>query len=307
MIYTVTLNPSIDYVVTLDKLNEGTVNRVSSEHFYPGGKGINVSQVLSQHGYQNVALGYVSGFTGAFIEQSLKEKNITTEFIQLSEGVSRINMKIKADEETEVNGQGPHINEEDIAKLYHNLEKLQENDILVLAGSIPNTLPENFYEQIMAHVESKQVKVVVDATNNLLLNVLKYKPFLIKPNHHEIAELFKVSIESDADLVKYGKKLQEMGAVNVLISRGKDGAMLITQTGTILVSDVPTGTVQNSVGAGDSMVAGFIAGYLKNEKFEEALQLGAASGSATAFSKDVATKAFIDELYPQITVKPYKI
>ncbi len=306
MIYTVTLNPSIDYVVTLDKLNEGAVNRVSSEHFYPGGKGINVSQVLSQLGYENVALGYVSGFTGAFIEQALKEKNIQTKFIQLSEGVSRINMKIKAVEETEVNGQGPHINDEEITKLYYILEKLQDDDVLVLAGSIPNTLPENFYEQIMIHIKQKRVKVVVDATNNLLLNVLKYKPFLIKPNHHEMSELFNVTIESEDDLVKYGRKLQDMGAVNVLISRGKDGAMLLTQTKTILVSNVPKGIVQNSVGAGDSMVAGFIAGYLKNENFEEALQLGAASGSATAFSKDVATKTFIEELYPQITVKKYK-
>ena len=284
MIYTVTLNPSIDYVVNMDQLTEGVVNRVSTEHFYAGGKGINVSQILNQHEIDNVALGFISGFTGDFIKGSLQEKGIKTDFIQLKEGYSRINMKVKTlSDETEINGSGPKISNEEIEKLYQKLDGLTSEDTLVLAGSIPASLPDDFYEQIMKYVEAKNVKVIVDATKNLLLNVLKYRPFLIKPNHHEIAEMFNVTISSTEDLLHYG-------------------AILISETGEIYRSNVPKGTVKNSVGAGDSMVAGFIAGYQKHHSYEEALRLGAASGSATAFSSDVATRGDIDELVSEINV-----
>ena len=214
-------------------------------------------------------------------------------------------MKVKTIvDETEINGVGPAISKEDIAKLYAQFDGLTAEDVLVLAGSIPGTLPDNFYEEIMKHLENKGVKIVVDATKNLLLNVLKYRPFLIKPNHHEIAEMFNVEIKSIDELLVYGRKLKEMGAQNVLISMGGDGAVLITENDDVFQSNVPKGTVKNSVGAGDSMVAGFMAGYLNSHSYEKALQLGAASGSATAFSSDVATKEYIDQLVDQITVKP---
>lgn len=304
MIYTVTLNPSIDYVVNMEQLVEGMVNRVSAEHFYAGGKGINVSQILNQHGISNRALGFISGFTGNFIEGSLKEKGIDTDFIRLSGGYSRINMKIKTmTDETEINGMGPHIPKTEIDKLYRQLDLLTADDTLVLAGSIPATLPDDFYEKVMEHVQDRGVKVVVDATKNLLLNVLTYRPFLIKPNHHEIAEMFGVTISTTEDLLQYGKRLKDMGARNVLISMGGDGAILLAENGEVYRSNVPKGVVKNSVGAGDSMVAGFIAGYEKTQCYEQALRLGAASGSATAFSSDVATAEEILALVKEIVVQ----
>ena len=304
MIYTVTLNPSIDYVVNMEQLVEGMVNRVSTEHFYAGGKGINVSQILNQHGISNRALGFISGFTGNFIEGSLKEKGIDTDFIRLSEGYSRINMKIKTTtDETEINGMGPHIPKTEIDKLYRQLDLLTADDTLVLAGSIPATLPDDFYEKMMEHVQDRGVKVVVDATKNLLLNVLTYRPFLIKPNHHEIAEMFGVTISTTEDLLQYGNRLKDMGARNVLISMGGDGAILLAENGVVYRSNVPKGVVKNSVGAGDSMVAGFIAGYEKTQCYEQALRLGAASGSATAFLSDVATAEEILALVKEIVVQ----
>ena len=304
MIYTVTLNPSIDYVVNMEQLVEGMVNRVSTEHFYAGGKGINVSQILNQHGISNRALGFISGFTGNVIEGSLKEKGIDTDFIRLSEGYSRINMKIKTTtDETEINGMGPHIPKTEIDKLYRQLDLLTADDTLVLAGSIPATLPDDFYEKMMEHVQDRGVKVVVDATKNLLLNVLTYRPFLIKPNHHEIAEMFGVTISTTEDLLQYGNRLKDMGARNVLISMGGDGAILLAENGEVYRSNVPKGVVKNSVGAGDSMVAGFIAGYEKTQCYEQALRLGAASGSATAFSSDVATAEEILALVKEIVVQ----
>ena len=304
MIYTVTLNPSIDYVVNMEQLVEGMVNRVSTEHFYAGGKGINVSQILNQHGISNRALGFISGFTGNFIEGSLKEKGIDTDFIRLSEGYSRINMKIKTTtDETEINGMGPHIPKTEIDKLYRQLDLLTADDTLVLAGSIPATLPDDFYEKMMEHVQDRGVKVVVDATKNLLLNVLTYRPFLIKPNHHEIAEMFGVTISTTEDLLQYGNRLKDMGARNVLISMGGDGAILLAENGEVYRSNVPKGVVKNSVGAGDSMVAGFIAGYEKTQCYGQALRLGAASGSATAFSSDVATAEEILALVKEIVVQ----
>ena len=306
MIYTVTLNPSIDYVIKLDNLNYGSVNRVNEENIYPGGKGINVSSILNELGYKNTALGFISGFTGKYIVDSLIEKNLNCDFIELSNGFTRINVKIKSNEETEVNGNGPNISEEDLQKLYDKIDNLKNGDILVLAGSIPSTVDDKLYENIMKRLEDKNIKIVVDATKNLLLNVLKYNPFLIKPNNHELEEMFNVKLNSIEDISRYAKKLQDMGARNVLISMGKDGALLLTENNEVFLSNTPKGTVKNSVGAGDSMVAGFIAGYLNTNKYEEALKLGAACGSATAFSNDLATKDYIDRLVNEIEVKNIK-
>ena len=303
MIYTVTLNPSIDYVIKLEHLNTGHVNRGNSENVYPGGKGINVSRILKTLGNDNVATGFVSNFTGDFIKKSLYEQNIKSDFIQLDNGFTRINVKIKSDEETEINGGGPHISDEKLEELFYKLSKLKEDDILILAGSIPSTLSEDLYEKIMSRVRENKVKVVVDATKSLLLNVLKYNPFLIKPNNHELEEMFNVKLESQNDIITYAKKLQEMGGRNILVSLGKDGAILLSENKEVYVSNVAKGEVINSVGAGDSMVAGFISGYLKTSSYEDALRLGAASGSATAFSSDLASKDFIDELIKEINIE----
>ena len=303
MIYTVTLNPSIDYVINLEHLSTGKVNRVNDEHVYPGGKGINVSRILKTLGHDNVATGFVSNFTGDFIINSLADLNVKSDFIKLDNGFTRINVKIKSDEETEINGGGPHISDEKLGELFDKLSELKEGDILVLAGSIPSTLKEDLYEKIMEHVKGNNVKIVVDATKNLLLNLLKYNPFLIKPNNHELEEIFNVRLENVEEIAVYGRELQKMGARNVLVSMGKDGALLITENNEVLISNVPKGSVINSVGAGDSMVAGFISGYTNSNSYEEALKLGAASGSATAFSSDLATKEFIDKLIQEIKVE----
>lgn len=307
MIYTVTLNPSIDYVIKLDHLNNGSVNRVSEENVYPGGKGINVSRILKTLGYDNIATGFVSGFTGDFIINSLNELDIKSDFIKLESGFTRINVKIKSDEETEINGRGPHISEEKLNELFNKLDKLKEDDILILAGSIPSTLNENLYEVIMDKVKASKAKVVVDATKNLLMNVLKHNPFLIKPNNHELEEIFNVKLHNEEDIIIYANKLKDMGAKNVLISRGKDGALLVTEDNKVYLSNVPKGNVINSVGAGDSMVAGFVCGYLNTNSYEEALKLGAASGSATAFSSDLAKREFIDELVNHINIERKEI
>ena len=296
MIYTVTLNPSIDYVIKVDKLTTGNINRVNEEHVYPGGKGINVTRILKSLDNDNIALGFVSGFTGDYIINSLQELNLKSDFIKVKEGFTRINVKVKSEEETEINGQGPKISEEELNQFYKVIDKLVDGDILILSGSIPSCLDERLYESIMKKVEDRDIKVIVDATKNLLLNVLKYKPFLIKPNNHELAEMFNVELNSTEDVVFYARKLKEMGAQNFLISMGKDGSLLVTENDEVFASSVAKGEVVNSVGAGDSMVAGFIAGYLKSNSYEEALRLGAASGGATAFSSDLATREFIDKL-----------
>ena len=306
MIYTVTLNPSIDYVIKVDKLTTGNINRVNEEHVYPGGKGINVTRILKSLDNDNIALGFVSGFTGDYIINSLQELNLKSDFIKVKEGFTRINVKVKSEEETEINGQGPKISEEELNQFYKVIDKLVDGDILILSGSIPSCLDERLYESIMKKVEDRDIKVIVDATKNLLLNVLKYKPFLIKPNNHELAEMFNVELNSTEDVVFYARKLKEMGAQNVLISMGKDGALLVTENDEIFASSVAKGEVVNSVGAGDSMVAGFIAGYLKSNSYEEALRLGAASGGATAFSSDLATREFIDKLVDEIKIEKIK-
>lgn len=305
MIYTVTLNPSIDYVIKVDKLKTGQINRVNEEHVYPGGKGINVTRILKNLDNDNIALGFVSGFTGDYIINSLQEMNLKSEFIKVKEGFTRINVKVKSEEETEINGQGPKINDEELNQFYKAIDKLVDGDILILSGSIPSCLNEKLYEDIMKRVKHKDIKVIVDATKNLLLNVLKYEPFLIKPNNHELAEMFDVELNSIEDVAFYAKKLKEMGAKNVLISMGKDGALLVTEHNQVFTSSVAKGEVVNSVGAGDSMVAGFIAGYLKSNSYEDALRLGAASGGATAFSSDLATREFIDKLVKEIKIEKF--
>lgn len=303
MIYTVTFNPSLDYVMKVNDFKLGMVNRSEEEIIFPGGKGINVSIVLKNLGVDNKALGFVAGFTGKEIVNRVEEFGCRAEFIKLQEGLSRINVKLKGRIESEINGGGPHIDDASLEKLYSNLDKLEDGDILVLAGSIPSSLPMDIYEKIMKRLQYKNIKIAVDATKDLLINVLKYKPFFIKPNNHELEEIFNVKLDNLNDITTYAKKLQEMGARNVLVSMGKDGALLITENGQVLISNAPNGRVINSVGAGDSMVAGFICGYLNSNSYEEALKLGSASGSATAFSSDLAKKELIYELIKEIKVE----
>ena len=296
MIYTVTFNPAIDYVIKVDDFQTGGINRVYQENIFFGGKGINVSFVLREHGYTSTALGFTAGFTGEAIENGLREQGIQADFIRLPKGMSRINVKMKSQNETEINGQGPDIPQEALDQLFEKLNTLKEGDVLILAGSIPNTLPEDVYEQIMARLDGKGILIAVDATKDLLLNVLKYHPFLIKPNNHELGEIFGVKLKTEEEIVFYAKKLQDQGADNVLISMAGDGAILVTKDGAVHKIGVPKGTVVNSVGAGDSMVAGFMAGYLTKGDYAHALKLGTASGSATAFSEGLAVKEDIDKL-----------
>lgn len=299
MIYTVTFNPAIDYIVHTGTMQVGQVNRSQGEKLYFGGKGINVSFVLHELGLPSKALGFVAGFTGAAIEAGIQEQGIATDFVHLDSGFSRINVKIKSGEETELNGQGPNISEAAVAELFEKLNQLQDGDILILAGSIPNTMSADSYEKILAHLSDKNIKVVVDATKDLLLKVLPYHPFLIKPNNHELGELFGVTLHSIEEIATYAKKLQEMGAQNVLISMAGDGALLIDETGKQHVCGVCKGTVKNSVGAGDSMVAGFVAGSMHGD-YEAALKLGTAAGGATAFSEGLAQRAEIERLLQQL-------
>lgn len=300
MIYTLTINPSLDYIIRVDQFETGTVNRTSYEEILPGGKGINVSIVLKNLGVDSTALGFLSGFTGQHIKDEVKRFGCQTDFIELHQGISRINVKLKSGEETEINGQGPLINEQDLELLFQKIDRIQDDDILVLAGSIPNTLPEDLYEKMMARLADKKIKVVVDATKDLLVNVLKYHPFLIKPNNHELGEIFGVEIKSKEDVVTYGKKLKEAGAVNVLISMAGDGAVFISESGAVFESDAPKGKVVNSVGAGDSMVAGFLYGYLDSGDYQTAFKTGVATGSASAFSKELAKKNDVLQLLETI-------
>ena len=299
MIYTVTFNPAIDYIVHTGTMQVGQVNRSQGEELYFGGKGINVSSVLHELGLPSKALGFVAGFTGAAIEAGIQEQGIATDFVHLDSGFSRINVKIKSGEETELNGQGPNISEAAVAELFEKLNQLQDGDVLILAGSIPNTMPADSYEKILAHLSDKNIKVVVDATKDLLLKVLPYHPFLIKPNNHELGELFGRTLKTGDDIRACAAKLQEMGAQNVLISMAGDGALLIDETGKQHVCGVCKGTVKNSVGAGDSMVAGFVAGSMHGD-YEAALKLGTAAGGATAFSEGLAQRAEIERLLQQL-------
>ena len=298
MIYTVTLNPALDYIMRVPSLETDAVNRTDSESVFYGGKGINVSIILSRLEVPNVALGFIAGFTGREIQDGVKAQGVETKFIPLEQGLSRINVKIKnaeKKEETEINAQGPRIPEDKLQELYEQLEQLTADDMLVLAGSIPNTLPSDVYEQIMKRLQSKQVPIVVDATKDLLKNVLKYHPFLIKPNNFELGEMFGVTLHSKEKIVHYAKELQKLGARNVVVSMAGDGSILVTENGEVHQMGVAKGTVKNSVGAGDSMVAGFVAGYIQKGDYAYALKLGTAAGGATAFSDDLATREKIQE------------
>lgn len=297
MVYTVTLNPALDYVIKLEKVRTDDINRTDGEEIYYGGKGINVSVVLTQLGIENTALGFLGGFTGEKLEQMLKADGISCDFNYLNGGDTRINVKIKADKEIDFNACGPKITKEDMDGFLTKLDRINDGDYLVLAGSIPKTLPNDIYERILEKVSDKAVNCAVDATGDLLKNVLKYRPFLIKPNHHELGDLFSVKIESDEDIVKYSKKLQQMGARNVLVSMAKDGAMLTDENGNVHKIGNAKGKLVNSVGCGDSMVAGFTAGYIKTADYSYALRLGSACGNATAFSEKLATKEEIESVF----------
>lgn len=297
MIYTITLNPSLDYIASCEEFKLGETNRTTSEIIFPGGKGINVSIVLANLGDDNTALGFLAGFTGDQIEKELLDIGIQSKMIKLKEGISRINLKLKSKEETELNGLGPAMDEEDLNKLYEQLSELKSDDVLILAGSIPSSLPSSLYQNIMERLKGRNIRIVVDATKDLLLNVLKEKPFLIKPNIHELAEMFGVRIDSFFDALPYAKKLKEMGAVNVIISMGKDGAFMIDENSNIHQMAAPKGKLVNSVGAGDSLVAGFIHQYLKTHDYEDAFHYGVCTGSASAFSMNLATKEEVERLY----------
>ncbi len=296
MIYTVTFNPAIDYVVKVPDLKLGYVNRTESDDVQIGGKGINVSVILNNLGVKNIALGFIAGFTGEEIKNKLEKEGVKTDFIELNEGLTRINVKIKSDEETEINGNGPDIPQSAVDELFEKLSDLKSGDILILAGSIPKSIPDDIYEKIMERLRNKGIKFVVDATKDLLCNVLKYKPFLVKPNNFELEEIFNVKLDTDDDIICYAKKLQEKGAGNVLVSMGGKGAILVDENGKDYKMDAVKGNVKNTVGAGDSMVAGFVAGFIEKNDYSYALKLGLASGSATAFSYNLATKQEIMDI-----------
>lgn len=300
MVYTVTFNPSLDYVVRLDFFSEGKVNRTAGEKILPGGKGINVSIMLNHLGIANTALGFVAGFTGREIERLVSKAGCNTGFIPLREGCSRINIKMKAQAESEINGRGPDISKRELSQLFHMLDEAKDGDWLVLAGSIPDSLPDSVYMDILEQLKGKKIKAVVDATGELLVRVLPYHPFLIKPNHHEMEEIFGTEMKTEEQLVFYGKKLMEMGAGNVLISRAGAGAIFLGSDGNVISAAAASGKVVNSVGAGDSMVAGFVAGYMETEDYGYALKMGLAAGSASAFSENLATKEEVKSILKQL-------
>lgn len=300
MIYTVTFNPAIDYVVHTHAMQTGAVNRSRTEEIYIGGKGINVSFILKELNVESIALGFIAGFTGNAIKDGVQSRGVTADFVRLPEGFSRINVKIKSGKETELNGQGPHISEEALAELFTKLENFTDGDSIVLAGSVPASLPENVYEQILHRLSGKNIRTVVDASGELLRRVLPYKPFLIKPNHIELQELFGVHLHSTEEIAKYAGKLQEMGARNVLVSMAEHGALLLDETGNLHLRGACRGKVKNSVGAGDSMLAGFLAGY-DTDGYAYALKLGTAAGGATAFSDGLADSGSIAAMLRQLS------
>ena len=300
MIYTVTFNPSLDYIVIVNDFRLGETNRTASEQMLPGGKGINVSTVLENLGFDNTALGFVAGFTGREIVSKVRELGFQSEFIELDEGWSRINIKMKDFDGTEINGQGPAISGAALQALLEKLDGLKEGDVLVLAGSIPASIPETIYAEIMKRLDGKGVLTVVDATNDLLMEVLPYHPFLIKPNQHELGAIFGVELDTQESVVPYARKMQEQGALNVLVSMGGKGAVLLDADGEVHMLPAPEGTLVNAVGAGDSMVAGFLAGWLEKKDYEHAFRMGVSAGSASAFSERLATRAEVETLYRSI-------
>lgn len=298
MVYTVTFNPALDYVVRMSSFQAGETNRTESDELQWGGKGINVSTVLRNLGVDNVALGFLAGFTGQALDQGLRKAGIATDFIWLPEGLTRINVKIKAGQETEINGVGPGIPAAALEELFAKLDRLQTGDVLVLAGSIPASLPDDVYQRILARLEGRDILTVVDATRELLCAVLPYRPFLIKPNAAELGEIFGKTLTTDQEIEDCARQLQERGARNVLVSMAGDGSLLLDETGAVHRLGVPQGKVVNSVGAGDSMVAGFLAGWLSTGDYAAAHRMGAAAGSATAFSEGLASGEEIRKLLP---------
>ena len=300
MIYTITFNPALDYISQVENFEIGKINRTKTEKILPGGKGLNVSTVLKNLGIESTALGFIAGFTGEELKRSIEEKGIKTDFIKVEKGITRINVKISSNEETALNGNGPEITEEDINKLLEKIEKITKEDMVILAGNIPRCINNDIYEIICKTLEKNNVTFVVDATKELLMNVLKYKPFLIKPNKEELEETFKEKIETKEEIIAHAKKLQLIGAQNVLISLGGEGAILVTTEGKEYYSKAPKGKVLNTVGAGDSMVAGFIAGYKQSGDFEHAFKMGIATGSASSFSMNLATAEEVANLLKEI-------
>lgn len=303
MIYTVTFNPSLDYIVSVDDFQLGMTNRTASEMIMPGGKGINVSILLNNLGIKNTALGYIAGFTGSHIEKSVADIGINADFIRIGDGLSRINLKIKNIDGTEINGMGPVISQEKVEELMERLDGLTAEDVLVLAGSIPSSMSDDIYQTIMRRLKGRDVLIAVDATSSLLLNVLEYHPFVIKPNHHELGEIFGVKLTERHQVVEYAKALQNKGARNVLVSMGGMGAVLVSEDGGVYEADAPEGKLKNSVGAGDSMVAGFLAGWLNSNSYEEAFRMSVGAGSASAFSDSFATREEVEEVASRVVVE----
>lgn len=300
MVYTVTFNPSLDYIVSLNGFEMGMTNRTREEQMLPGGKGINVSTVLQNLGVENTALGFTAGFTGIEIERMIEDIGFRCDFIRIPNGFSRINVKLKDFDGTEINGIGPVIQKKEVEELFRKLDRLQKGDVLVLAGSIPESLPDCLYRDILDRLSGKEILCVVDATRDLLLNVLKYQPFLIKPNNHELGEIFGVELQTREAVIPYARKLQEKGARNVLVSMAGEGAVLVAENGEVYGKPAPQGTLVNAVGAGDSMVAGFLAGWLEQRDYEHAFCMGVAAGSASAFSKYLATREEVQAVYQQL-------
>lgn len=297
MIYTLTFNPALDYIVKTENFQIGRVNRSTKEAIFSGGKGLNVSAVLNNLGIPNVALGFVAGFTGDEIERGIQAKGCRTDFIHLKEEMSRINIKLCTQGvESEINGRGPKISDDALAELYIKLDKLQKGDILVLSGSVPDSLPYNIYERIMARLQPKQIDIVLDAGKELLLNVMMYQPFLVKPNQQELSEIFRTPLHTKDEVAVHALQLQEMGGRNILVSLAGEGAVLLTEDGQLFSSRPPEGAVVNSVGAGDSMVAGFLAGWLESGDMQHAFRMGLAAGSASAFSMELADKESVEAL-----------
>lgn len=302
VIYTVTFNPSLDYIVSVKDFRPGMTNRTSSELMLAGGKGINVSIVLGNLGIKSTALGFIAGFTGDEIVRRLHNGGINSEFIKINDGISRINIKLKSIDGTEINGQGPHIDSSHIEQLMNKLRRLESGDVLVLAGSIPAGISDNIYKDIMDMLKDKGVQIVVDATSRLLTNVLEYNPFFIKPNQHELGDIFNVTLNTQEEVIPYALELKKMGAVNVCVSMGGKGAILVADDGNVYKAKAPDGILKNSVGAGDSLVAGFLSGWIEKKDYEYAFRKGVATGSASAFSERLATNGEVNDLIGKVTI-----